>query len=76
AVAVTAAKIATTRSGLDLSSRIFEATGARATHAALRFDRFWRNLRTQTLHDPLHYKLQELGDWVLNGTHPQPSFYS
>ncbi|MFT7980835.1 monooxygenase, partial [Salmonella enterica subsp. enterica serovar Enteritidis] len=59
-----------------LSSRIFEATGARATHAALRFDRFWRNLRTQTLHDPLHYKLQELGDWVLNGTHPQPSFYS
>src|SRR5256885_930163 len=40
AVAVTAAKIATTRSGLDLSSRIFEATGARATHAALRFDRF------------------------------------
>ena len=76
AVAVTAAKIATTRAGLELTSRIFEATGARATHAALRYDRFWRNLRTQTLHDPVHYKLQELGDWVLNGRHPEPSFYS
>lgn len=76
AVAVAAAKISTTRAGLDLTSRIFEATGARSTHAALRFDRFWRNLRTQTLHDPLHYKLQELGDWVLSGRHPEPSFYS
>lgn len=76
AVAVFAAKVASSRSGLDLTSRLFEATGARATHAALRFDRFWRNLRTQTLHDPLHYKLQELGDWALNGDFPQPSFYS
>ncbi|THU02565.1 monooxygenase [Lampropedia puyangensis] len=76
AVAVTAAKVAASRSGLDLTSRLFEATGARATHAALRFDRFWRNLRTQTLHDPLHYKLQELGDWALNGDFPAPSFYS
>ncbi|THJ33210.1 monooxygenase [Lampropedia aestuarii] len=76
AVAVFAAKVAASRSGLDLTSRLFEATGARATHAALRFDRFWRNLRTQTLHDPLHYKLQELGDWALNGDFPQPSFYS
>ncbi|RMX08697.1 monooxygenase [Corticibacter populi] len=76
AVAVTVAKIATSKVGLDLTSRIFEVTGARATHAALRLDRFWRNLRTQTLHDPLHYKLQELGDWALNGDYPAPSFYS
>jgi alkylation response protein AidB-like acyl-CoA dehydrogenase len=76
AVAITAAKIATSRAGLDITSRLFEVTGARATHAALRFDRYWRNLRTQTLHDPLHYKLQELGDWALNGDFPAPSFYS
>lgn len=76
AVAITAAKIATTRAGLDITSRLFEVTGARATHAALRFDRYWRNLRTQTLHDPLHYKVQELGDWALNGDFPAPSFYS
>ncbi len=76
AVATAAAKVASTRVGLDLASRLFETTGARATHGALRLDRFWRNLRTQTLHDPVDYKLQELGDWALNGDAPAPSFYS
>lgn len=47
-----------------------------STHAALRLDRYWRNLRTQTLHDPLDYKIRELGDWALNQSPPQPTFYS
>lgn len=76
AVAVASAKVAATRSGLDLTSRLFEVTGARATHAALRLDRYWRNLRTQTLHDPVDYKLHELGDWALNEALPTPTFYS
>jgi len=75
-VAIATAKVAATRVGLDLTSRMFETTGARATHGALALDRFWRNLRTQTLHDPVDYKLHELGDWALNGTLPEPSFYS
>ncbi|PKM30721.1 MAG: monooxygenase [Gammaproteobacteria bacterium HGW-Gammaproteobacteria-11] len=76
AVAVATAKVAASRVGLELTSKLFEVTGARATHAALRLDRYWRNLRTQTLHDPLDYKLHELGDWALNGQLPTPSFYS
>jgi alkylation response protein AidB-like acyl-CoA dehydrogenase len=76
AVAVATAKVAATRVGLDLSSGLFEVAGARATHGALRLDRFWRNLRTQTLHDPVDYKLQELGDWAINDQIPAPSFYS
>lgn len=76
AVAVTAAKIATTRAGLDITQHMFEVTGARATTAALRLDRFWRNLRVYTLHDPVDFKLRELGDWALNGAYPDPSFYS
>ncbi len=76
AVAVATAKVASTRVGLDVTSRLFETSGARATQGALRLDRFWRNLRTQTLHDPVDYKLQELGDWALHGTVPSPSFYS
>jgi alkylation response protein AidB-like acyl-CoA dehydrogenase len=76
AVTVATAKVATTQIGLELSSRIFELLGARATTAALGFDRFWRNLRTQTLHDPVDYKIHELGDWVLNHALPPPSFYS
>lgn len=76
ALAVTAAKVASSRVGLDISSRLFEVTGARATHAALRLDRYWRNLRTQTLHDPVDYKLRELGEWALKRVPPTPSFYS
>jgi len=75
-LAIATAKVAATRTGLDLTSSLFEVTGARATHAALRLDRHWRNLRTQTLHDPVDYKLHELGDWALNKTLPTPSFYS
>ncbi len=76
ALAIAAAKVAATRNGLDLCNRMFEVTGARSTHAALRVDRYWRNLRTQTLHDPLDYKIRELGDWALNQSPPQPTFYS
>jgi len=76
ALAVAAAKVASTRAGLEVSSRIFEVTGARATGAGVGLDRFWRNLRTHTLHDPVDYKLRELGEWALAGTLPTPSFYS
>ena len=76
AVAIATAKVAATRVGLELTNRLFEVTGARATHASLRLDRYWRNLRTQSLHDPLDYKIQELGDWALNQRFPIPTFYS
>jgi alkylation response protein AidB-like acyl-CoA dehydrogenase len=76
ALAVAAAKVASTRAGLEVSSRIFEVTGARATTAGAGLDRFWRNLRTHTLHDPVDYKLRELGEWALAGTLPTPSFYA
>ena len=48
--------------------------GARATTAKLNLDRFWRNVRTQTLHDPVDYKYQEVGEWILTGKVPDPSF--
>lgn len=76
AVAVAAAKVASTRVGLEVCSKLFDVTGARATHAALRLDRYWRNLRTQTLHDPVNYKVRELGEWALRQQAPTPSFYS
>ncbi|OIN44960.1 monooxygenase [Pseudomonas azotoformans] len=76
AIAIATAKVAATQQGLELCSRLFEVTGARSTHASLRLDRHWRNLRTQTLHDPVDYKLHELGDWALNHSLPIPTFYS
>lgn len=76
AVAVATAKVAATNTGLDICTRMFDVAGARATHGGLRLDRHWRNLRTQTLHDPVAYKLRELGEWALKQQYPVPTFYS
>jgi alkylation response protein AidB-like acyl-CoA dehydrogenase len=76
AALMAAAKVMAGRTALDVTSRIFEVMGARATSERYRFDRFWRNVRTLTLHDPLDYKAREVGDFYLNGRVPTPSFYS
>lgn len=76
AVAVIEAKVLAHRASLDIGSQLFDVAGAGATHATLGLDRFWRNARTHTLHDPLDYKLRDLGSWALNGAWPQPTSYS
>lgn len=76
AVAIAAAKVLTTRVGLNITNRMFEVMGARATSEQYRFDRYWRNVRTFTLHDPVDYKVREVGTWALNDQLPTPSSYS
>ncbi len=76
ALAIATAKVSTTRVGLDVSSQVFDVMGARATTRGAGLDRFWRNLRTHTLHDPVDYKLRELGRFALASELPTPSFYS
>ncbi|MBN8950870.1 MULTISPECIES: acyl-CoA dehydrogenase family protein [unclassified Rhizobium] len=71
-----AAKVHATHVSLDITSRIFELTGARSTAEKYRFDRFWRNVRTHTLHDPVYYKAKEVGEFVLNDRIPEVSLYS
>ena len=75
-IAIATAKIAATNTSLYITQNIFQVMGARATTAQLNIDRFWRNVRTQTLHDPIDYKYQEVGEWVLTDKVPDPSFYS
>jgi alkylation response protein AidB-like acyl-CoA dehydrogenase len=76
AVRISAAKQRIIREGLDVCSRIFEVMGARSTAAEYGFDRFWRNLRTHSLHDPVAYKAREVGRYALLDELPQPSFYT
>ncbi|MDX2216049.1 MAG: acyl-CoA dehydrogenase family protein [Oculatellaceae cyanobacterium bins.114] len=76
AVAVSAAKALATRSGLNIVNRIFEVTGTRSTATKYGFDRYWRDLRTFTLHDPVDYKLRDIGNWVLNHELPTVTQYS
>ncbi|MFD3958530.1 MULTISPECIES: acyl-CoA dehydrogenase family protein [Streptomyces] len=75
-VRVAAAKARATDAALEVTSRIFEVTGARATASAEGLDRFWRNVRTHTLHDPVAYKRREVGRHVLTGELPEPTWYS
>ncbi|MFB7156303.1 acyl-CoA dehydrogenase family protein [Lysinibacillus sp. NPDC056232] len=63
--AANVAKIVTTKIGLDITSRMFEVMGSRATANRYGFDRYWRNLRTMTLHVPVDMTIQELGRRVL-----------
>jgi alkylation response protein AidB-like acyl-CoA dehydrogenase len=69
-VRVAAVKARATDVALEITNRIFEVTGARATASAEGLDRFWRNVRTHTLHDPACWKVQHIGRHVLNGTRP------
>jgi alkylation response protein AidB-like acyl-CoA dehydrogenase len=71
-----AAKVHSTHVSLDITSRIFELMGARATASKYRFDRYWRNVRTHTLHDPVFYKAHEVGEFYLKGKIPEISLYS
>ncbi|WP_208677449.1 acyl-CoA dehydrogenase family protein [Synechococcus elongatus] len=76
AIVIAAAKVTAAKTGLRITNRIFEVMGARSTNSRYGFDRYWRNLRTFTLHDSIDYKVQEIGKWALNNQLPQPSFYS
>ncbi len=76
AIAVSAAKAFATKVGLDITTRIFEVMGARSTSAKYGFDRYWRDLRTFTLHDPVDYKIRDVGNWVLNHEFPMVTQYS
>jgi len=76
AVAVAEAKVLSHRAAIEIASQLFELTGPRATSARYGFDRFWRNARVHTLHDPIDYKLRDLGRWALEGRAPEPTPYS
>ncbi|WP_185716503.1 acyl-CoA dehydrogenase family protein [Burkholderia anthina] len=76
ALAVSEAKIVAQRAALDNGEALFDACGARATAASLGLDRFWRNARTHTLHDPLDYRLRDVGRFALTAELPQASLYT
>ncbi|GAA1905108.1 monooxygenase [Arthrobacter gandavensis] len=72
---IAAAKVTAHEVSLDVTARIFDVTGARAAASKYGFDRYWRDVRTHTLHDPVAWKYNELGRYFLTGTEPVPSAY-
>lgn len=76
AVTISAAKVFATKVVNETASKVYEFMGARATATKYGFDRFWRNARTLTLHDPVVYKAREIGTYFLTGEHPPFTGYS
>jgi len=69
-IAVATAKVATTNIALEAASTLFELGGTRTTLAGQHFDRHWRNARVHTLHDPVRWKYNVVGNYYLNGVAP------
>ncbi|MBB3102189.1 acyl-CoA dehydrogenase family protein [Azomonas macrocytogenes] len=76
AIEVASAKVLAARTALDVTAKVFDAMGARATHNRFAFDRFWRDTRTHSLHDPLVHKVLEVGEYALNGRYPAVRAYT
>lgn len=69
-LAVAAARAAADEAVLRASNEIFALGGARSALEAWNLDRFWRNARTHTVHDPVRWRQHAIGDFYLNGVVP------
>ena len=77
ATAVYQAKVLGTEVALAVSNDIFQLCGARAAADAPinGLDLFWRNARTFTLHDPVEYRRQRIGKYVLGVEDPPVGWF-
>jgi SfnB family sulfur acquisition oxidoreductase len=69
-LAVATAKAYADRASVELTNALFEVSGTRSSLEELNLHRHWRNARTHTLHDPVRWKVQHIGQYVLNGQPP------
>jgi SfnB family sulfur acquisition oxidoreductase len=65
-IAVAEARVLSTEISLKAGSRLFELAGTASTLAEHNLDRYWRNARTHTLHDPVRWKFHAIGNYALN----------
>ncbi|MGW7511188.1 SfnB family sulfur acquisition oxidoreductase [Streptomyces massasporeus] len=69
-IAVATAKVTAAETAVEVASALFEVAGTRSALDSLGLHRHWRDARTHTLHDPVRWKVQHIGRYVLNGTRP------
>ncbi|MBF6569705.1 MAG: acyl-CoA dehydrogenase family protein [Candidatus Binataceae bacterium] len=75
-VAVAEAKIIATEAALRIGQDIFQLCGARSALYEEDMDRFWRDARTLTVHDPKDYRAMLIGQYVLLDKFPAAGFRS
>ncbi|MDV6271792.1 acyl-CoA dehydrogenase family protein [Rhodococcus globerulus] len=55
--------------GLEIASELFALSGASSSRSELGLDRFWRDIRTHSLHDHMIWKYHQSGDALLSGAY-------
>ncbi len=69
-LAVATAKVLADRAATEVPSALFEVSGTRSAAGDAGLDRYWRDARTHTLHDPVRYKVHHLGRFTVNEERP------
>ena len=70
AIAVGEAKAFAGDTALEVTNEMFALAGTRSVDPKHNLDRYWRDARTHTLHDPNRWKYFHAGNYALNGIHP------
>ncbi|MFF7110424.1 acyl-CoA dehydrogenase family protein [Pseudomonas sichuanensis] len=69
-LAVATARAHADAAALKIASDIFSLLGASAILSKWNLDRFWRDARAHTTHDPIRWRLHHIGNYYLNGVDP------
>lgn len=76
AIEVAKLKVVASETAVEVTSRVFEATGSSSARSEIGLDLHWRNARTHSLHDPVDYKKLEVGAHFLSGRLQPISLYT
>ena len=76
AVPIYSAKACASTAALRATGEIHALMGTRSAARSTGFDRYWRNARVLSLHDPVDWKHEEIGRHVLTGWDPPPGIYT
>lgn len=69
-IAVSEVRAASTHAALLITNKLFEFSGTQSTASKHNLDRYWRDARTHTLHDPVRWRLFDVGNYYLNDKVP------
>lgn len=67
ALSAAKAKVVIDELGTQAATMLFDIGGASATHRDRQLDRFWRNARTISTHNPASYKARAIGAYLARG---------
>jgi alkylation response protein AidB-like acyl-CoA dehydrogenase len=74
-IAAHRARVFAADTALRVTSDVFYVAGLRATAKTYSLDRYWRDVRTYTLHDPLDHRKGIVGAYLLGAETPNPGAF-